>query len=464
MWFCLFITGCFSQLQDEALLQDSLIISKSETDLSQMVEYLELEKTQSIQLFSLSKNNKAVEAAQVNWSVYGGVGTLLVDSSGVKATFTAQSLGSGGIQIESEDGSLQKLVIKVVASSTQTSAFSSNTYLYGTTRVLSLPYTNNDGKKASDCSVENLVGAEIVEPCTCDGAGACSLSYRVLHNQASEASFNYSVKVDGISSNKSKVTLNYSTCPTGYVPVEGNAAYSVDEFCVMKYEAKDVSGKATSLAAFSPWVSISAEDAFGTCNIISESGYSGSFAMISNSEWMTIARNIENQDENWSGGAVGSGCMFMGNNGYNATCSYSNSFAPDFGADRNSKARHKLSNGSEIWDFAGNVWEFVDWSSSDSVFTKGPTDGSPNWRELSVLSGSLTNDLIGPQGLYDSSHGVGKWFGSMADESWNRGYAFRGGDYDDISNYPGTGIYSIALNAKVNDNATTVGFRCVYRP
>lgn len=461
----LILTSCFSQMQDEAGLQDTLVISKSETDLSQIIDSLELEKTQTVQLFSLSKNNKTIESAQVQWSVYGSIGTLLVDSSGVKATFTAENIGSGGIQIESENGSIQSLTINVVASSTRTSAFSTSSVLLGTEKTLSLPYTNNDGLKATECNVSNLLGVEIVDSCSCDSAGDCSLSYRVLHDHSSVASLEYSVKVDGISSNESKVTLNYLSCPTGYIPVEGMASYSVDDFCVMKYEAKDVSSEAISRPDLTPWVNVSVLEAFGICSVATETGYSGEFALISNSEWMSIARNIENIDDNWSGGSVGSGCVYMGNNGYDTTCSYSNSFAPDFGVSRNSKAKLKLNSGAEIYDFAGNVWEFVDWSTADSVFTRAPTDGSPNWRELSVLSGSFTKHLIGPQGSFDSSHGMGKWYGSMADNNWRRGYTIRGGDYDDITDNPGTGIYSIALNATTDNSAAVyVGFRCVYRP
>src|SRR5680860_1634600 len=48
-----------------------------------------------------------------------------------------------------------------------------------------------------------------------------------------------------------------SACPTGFIPVPGSGTYGTNDFCVMKYEAKNVGGVATSQAALTPWVNIS---------------------------------------------------------------------------------------------------------------------------------------------------------------------------------------------------------------
>jgi hypothetical protein len=45
-------------------------------------------------------------------------------------------------------------------------------------------------------------------------------------------------------------------CPTGFIEVPGNSKFGTSDFCVMKYEAKNVGGIPTSQAAGLPWTSI----------------------------------------------------------------------------------------------------------------------------------------------------------------------------------------------------------------
>src|SRR5665647_1062811 len=59
----------------------------------------------------------------------------------------------------------------------------------------------------------------------------------------------------------SGVILGGTTCPTGFIVVPGSSTYGTSDFCVMKYEAKNVSGVATSRASGTPWVSISQTNA-----------------------------------------------------------------------------------------------------------------------------------------------------------------------------------------------------------
>lgn len=98
-------------------------------------------------------------------------------------------------------------------------------------------------------------------------------------------------------------------CPTNYVTVPGNQQLGTSDFCLMKYEAKDVSGVATSQAAGTPWVSISQTSAITTaaaacagCHLMTEA------------EWMTVAANVLGVPSNWSGGAVGSDYIYSGHN------------------------------------------------------------------------------------------------------------------------------------------------------
>lgn len=115
-------------------------------------------------------------------------------------------------------------------------------------------------------------------------------------------------------------------CPNNYVLVPGDATLGTSDFCVMTFEAKawadlnengevdenevDENGcggsctvgnwasiptyKPVSQADQKPWRNISQEQAKLACNALNVPGRTN-FALISNPEWMTIARNIENQ-------------------------------------------------------------------------------------------------------------------------------------------------------------------------
>ncbi|MFO8054870.1 MAG: hypothetical protein R6U19_06900, partial [Bacteroidales bacterium] len=100
------------------------------------------------------------------------------------------------------------------------------------------------------------------------------------------------------------------TCPDGYISVPGSETYGTSDFCVMKWEAKNVGGNATSQAAETPWVSISQTEAIANCSALGE-GYH----LITNEEWMTIARNVEQVEDNWNSSVVGIGGLYRGNNG-----------------------------------------------------------------------------------------------------------------------------------------------------
>ncbi len=159
-------------------------------------------------------------------------------------------------------------------------------------------------------------------------------------------------------SGEDKFELN-TDCPEGYVLVPGNPDYATPtsgkDFCAMKYEASREGNTAKSKLGALPWVNITREAALAAC---AKNGRG--FHLITNSEWMTIARNIEATPENWSGGAVGVGQLSRGNSDSHAALTASSD--DDFYSGKNHndwthKRTHRLSNREEIWDMAGNVWE-----------------------------------------------------------------------------------------------------------
>ena len=129
------------------------------------------------------------------------------------------------------------------------------------------------------------------------------------------------------------------SCPTGYIPIPANDNLNVSAFCVMKYEAKnDGSSNAVSTEAGTPWVSLDFVTAKSECN---ELGVN--YELISNPEWMAIARNVENVAANWTGGSVGSGCVKRGNVEDTLACTGGDSAYdgpnPDFGSSRSTGER-----------------------------------------------------------------------------------------------------------------------------
>ena len=349
--------------------------------------------------------------------------------------------------------------------------------------IITLSYTHSESKLADSCSVINTSGITISTDCFCDSDGVCTVG--LTGTNSGTASFDYSVTVNSKISNFVSVSYIIDpvalNCPTGFVVVEGNGSLGTTDFCVMKYEARnDGFGNAISIETGEPWHSIQADDgiasnnadAFEKCQNITEVGFDGNFGLISNPQWMTIARAIESVNSNWSGGSVGTGYLSRGwsaNNsvdgfqntgrapGSEADCLYntgSNACAPT--GDHKLKRTHLLPNGSEIWDFAGNVHELVDWSTVDAVYTQAYNDGnSGGFDELINLVGSMVQDDIGPNGTYDSSHNVGQLEATTTGSATRRGGGWSSGIQ--------AGVYTVIMTDIPTYVRSSIGFRCTYR-
>jgi len=224
-----------------------------------------------------------------------------------------------------------------------------------------------------------------------------------------------------------------------WITIPGDSTYNTSDFKVMKYEAKCVSeagepffsptyggynvyddnttactsANSRTIAAIAKGYSIvylSHTDAKSYCQSIGAH-------LITNDEWMTIARNAEQVASNWTNGSVGDGCLFRGNSG-DATCGY-NGPDPDSGVSRNERASFTLSNGEEIYDLVGNVWEHVKRDSSDTLTTyaEQPDTATPSgtwsWNELTDISDwdGFTSNMVEPSNTnWNSSQGMGKMY------------------------------------------------------
>lgn len=249
-------------------------------------------------------------------------------------------------------------------------------------------------------------------------------------------------------------------CPSGFVAVPGNRDYKTNDFCVMKYEAKDLNGVANSNAKSDPWVGVSqivaadlAKNSCKGCHLITEN------------EWLTIAQDVISVSDNWSGGETGKGFVYSGHNDNSPAIAlgvYDNDVYNGTENSKNSSQKRtlKLTNGEIIWDLAGNVAEWTDGQTTGGQPGTG-SETTYSWKEWNLVdfSGylpvspfpSFTNNVAG---VWDTKQGLGQVY-SNANESALKGF-IRGGSYQQGAS---AGIFSLNMGNVPTDSTPFVGFR-----
>ena len=327
--------------------------------------------------------------------------------------------------------------------------------------------------KDATCAAEAELGSGVVDL----GQTSLDITIDTLPAVGTYAIYAQRTNAQGLTSACSRRLYLYQLigCPDdSYVPVEGNEELGVDPFCVMKTEAKKINNIATAQYAGSPWVNLQADTAKAACQNINIAG--ATCDLISNPQWMAIARDIEATAANWSGGEVGSGTLTRGH----SDASPSNALSisdPDYPWDQTNNPLEEwdqrrtfvLSNGEVLWDFAGNVSEWVDWTTGGDTFAIGPYACEVGWQELFSIDceGLLPNDYLPgnpaniPVGEYTgAAYGLGKIYGTDPEKHTEdiAGAARRGG----LWNYhEKSGIYDLYLNSAYTYKSSSIGFRCV---
>jgi len=319
--------------------------------------------------------------------------------------------------------------------------------------------------------------------------------------------------------NRSPRTID---CPTGFIPVPGNYLYNTVEgdggFCVAKYEMKidetgdgvgDVNASCQN-TTYATWNNGAATCGYnaGTRTLVSSaSGYplatisqttsitactSIGGHLITNNEWMTLARNIEQVPSNWSSGAIGTGYIYSGHNdgGPNtalaADTNDNNGYYLTVQTTGNQRRTLSLTNGEVIWDLAGNVWEW----NNNTIQRKDQPDGFNNvddsanaagfnWFDYSKASGgtyylksnSLGNTTLGyndlfllSSGSYTASiNGIGRiyTYSNSADTDTTEYGFLRGGRWTDGTS---AGLSALYLYRVPGFTHYYIGFRCVVVP
>lgn len=326
--------------------------------------------------------------------------------------------------------------------------------------------------------------------------------------------------------------------PKGFIFVPGDPDLGTEDFYVSKYEMKiygmdngdqdyNPDFTAESRASGTPWINLTLQQAREECAALGDD-----FHLITNAEWMTIARNIEKVAANWSDNQthltgmsnaylnVGHSCrqgfrgiQYRKNGGSGFTEGPLAASIDDndglYGllkADFENQVQtlnsngwnvfrrtHFLTTGDVIWDFSGNVWDWVDWyipNANDRVRIDKHIDD--NYLEINACNShfgivkenewySLNRQLCDlsfytganyfPEG--EDQYGLRvnqrtnlNRLGRYHPTKYNNtaGAAMRGGSYThgDADN----GIYALGMGYGENPGIIKceVGFRCVWKP
>ncbi len=258
-------------------------------------------------------------------------------------------------------------------------------------------------------------------------------------------------------------------CPEGYLKIAANLDLGTAPFCVMKYEARqDQFGRPVSRPENLPWTNITQIQAKQRCQALG-----ARFDLISNPEWVAIARDIESVDKNWSEGEVGRGHLPKGWSGHSAwntqwvsnldpttapsteDCEYNlhGSVCASSG-DHMYRRTLYLSSGRKIWDFVGNTWNWVDWTIGGDL-ESGPRDCPEEWKSIEQFEcSSLSIQDIGPSASeIKVSLGYGQVYGGSG------GAALRGGPRPWFASGP----FALILAAMPDGAGDFFGFRCARR-
>ncbi|MCM2322728.1 MAG: hypothetical protein NDJ90_05665, partial [Oligoflexia bacterium] len=292
-----------------------------------------------------------------------------------------------------------------------------------------------------------------------------------------------SVKAVDAAGNASSLRLGdgwlASACPENFTTVPLNGNFSFTPFCVSRFEMKIegiedgslgpsyLSLKPQSRASGTPWVNISRDNAISRCQAMGSG-----FNLISNTQWQIVAHHLENVPLNWTSGGIGSAGIYRGHSDatpasslavtseadpYNGT---SNSSGQTTGAGKEQRRTLTLSTNATLWDFSGNVAEWLRDSAPVLYGTSSPisqittashTAMGPDLRSAKGKFGPFGNFSNLNFGDYG---GLGFAYLSVQGNALHRGGGFSDGTQ--------AGLYSVNTTVSPTTATPQIGFRCVY--
>jgi hypothetical protein len=220
------------------------------------------------------------------------------------------------------------------------------------------------------------------------------------------------------------------------------------------------------------------------------------YHLITNNEWMTVARDIEQQANNWSSNTVWSGYLYSWHNDnwpsntltastndltwyintWDSTLSPWDSAYNNFSSNieqayKWQKRTLTLSNWNVIWDLAWNVWEHVNWANTidwtnHSTFKWNWCNtwadwwnsfGSGDWTQCGFINWYTYNNNWPKTPNLNASNGIWRiWSYSSASTLTDRIF-FRGGAWTEGAY---AGIFTLNFSWASYSSDFYVGFRC----
>ena len=225
-----------------------------------------------------------------------------------------------------------------------------------------------------------------------------------------------------------KSTDHFVTVPKTTLP----GGLFVPEFKIGQYSTgRDAAGNLAINAGATPMVRIHYSDA-------NKAAEAAGYKLVRESQYLALAYQIAAQDENWTGGKVGSGKLFQGIRKGRLSSAQSGLYVP---GDADERRWFLLPTGEKIFDVAGNAysWVFDDIQGDDKGLIAKPfADNSPS--------------IVIPYPTEDKGQG---WT-PVAGRDWSGCALIRGGFWRSASS---AGAFVLGYDWPEGESGG-VGFRC----
>lgn len=287
-------------------------------------------------------------------------------------------------------------------------------------------------------------------------------------------------------------------CPDGFI--------LVSDFCVMKYDAKCTNTdpkcitsegvyknnapgcacrgnfQVISVASGAPITYIPEDD--GTGESAKAYCLANGWHLMTNSEWMTIANDVAKVSANWCdrdgtncGNPPGTAGKILANGHNDSIPNKALPAGPDSepcyetssggsntcGVKGSQKRTLTLENGEIIWDFAGNVWQWVDAKieRKDEPRSLSPNLGGSAWVWAEFQTVPYNADYSPTDVNWNSKNGVGRIFhyNSVGDSDTTEYTYIRGGNWRHGYDSGAFTVHMQPIPGKTNID--DIGFRCV---